>query len=45
MARKSVPNYVKIHDALKDEVEKGIWKLDNVFQANVIWPSVLLSVE
>ena len=22
MARKSVPNYVKIHDALKDEVEK-----------------------
>ena len=27
MARKSVPNYVKIHDALKDEVEKGIWKI------------------
>ncbi|AYG00096.1 GntR family transcriptional regulator [Lactococcus allomyrinae] len=25
--RKAVPNYIKIHDALKDEVEKNIWKI------------------
>lgn len=27
MARREVPNYVRIHDALKDEVEKGVWKI------------------
>lgn len=25
--RKTVPNYIKIHDALKEEVEKNIWKI------------------
>ncbi|RZI48072.1 GntR family transcriptional regulator [Lactococcus kimchii] len=27
MVRKSVPNYIIIHDALKDEVEKEVWKI------------------
>lgn len=45
MARKSVPNYVKIHDALKDEVEKGIWKIGQRLPSERDLPSVLLSVE
>jgi len=27
MPAKSLPNYIKIHDALKEEVEKAIWKI------------------
>ncbi len=27
MVRREVPNYVRIHDTLKEEVEKGIWKI------------------
>jgi GntR family transcriptional regulator len=27
MLKKELPNYIKIHDALKEEVEKSVWKI------------------
>lgn len=27
MQRSNVPNYIRIHDAIKEEVEKAVWKI------------------